>query len=209
MVLITERLGNSIGRPRNKRPSAAEPILTAIAAIGVFVWPFANRETPHAVTLLCLALAVLVEAAWAIHRYAPLAPRVREPLMARVRNGVRFGLRYAVFLGLVATALSVLRGGGDDFSLPAVLAAYLIGGVFTGIVVGLGRRLNQWPMGAMLLGVLGAFPAFLVISLLIPLMRADAPTLSGNERLGLSLAVSVLLGPIAGLILRGQWTDVK
>src|SRR5205823_926743 len=54
-VLITERLGNSFGRMTRGHTSAAEPVLVAIAAVGLFVWPFANRETPHAVTLLCLA----------------------------------------------------------------------------------------------------------------------------------------------------------
>lgn len=135
VVVITERLGNSIGRPSGNRPNVAEPILAAIAAIGLFLWPFANRETPHIVTLFCLALAVLVQAAWAIHRYTPLASRVREPLLARVRKAVRFGLSYAAFFGVVAIALSLWRGG-DGISLPAVLAAYLIGGVLTGIVVG-------------------------------------------------------------------------
>ena len=206
-VIITERLADSFGPRANRSP--AEPIALAVAAVGIFVWPVANRETPHSVTVLGLALAVLVQAAWAVRRYSPGSPRPGEPWLVRVRAAVRVGLAYAAFFGILAAVLTQFGGESSDrpLSLPVILAAYIIGGILTGVVAGSGRHLTRWPLGAMLIGVIGAIPAFLTILLLLPLLRADTMALSATTLLGLSCAVSALMGPAAGLILSAQWSD--
>lgn len=207
-VAITDRLANSIRADSERRVnSGAEALLVGIVAVGLFVWPFANRNTPHSVTLLTLWLAVLIQGAWAIRRFATLTARERGPLLFRVRQGIRFGMGYAALFSILAIALSALIGEPGRFSLLGVMAAYIIGGVLTGTVVGCGLYLVRWPLGAMLLGILGAIPVFEAILLLLPVIKPDVAVPSLGVRMALACVVALLIGPLAGLVVRAQLTD--
>jgi hypothetical protein len=207
-VLITERFAASLGT--TLRAGAEEAFVVAIVAVGVFVWPLANRGIPHSATVLALVLAVLVQAAWAIRRFPPTTASSPQPWRDRAKKGARVGLSYAAVFGVVVIVLFLL--GSDTaygpLALPVILSVYCVGGLLIGVIGGLARHLARWPLGAMLVGVTAALTAFGMLFLALPVIKPRDSALPVLAQLGLAGAAALLIGPVAGLIVRAQWSRV-
>ena len=91
----------------------------------------------------------------------------RRSVAADVRWGVGAGLWFAAAYSVLAAAIFAARGSaplaGAGLTLPGVVAAYFAGGAAGGALVGLGRPLLRWQVGAMLVGVLAAGPLALAL----------------------------------------------
>jgi hypothetical protein len=83
-------------------------------------------------------------------------------MAANLRWGLGWGLAYAILYSLVAIGLNLLSGGATaeayELSIWAIIGTYFATGIMGGILVGLLRPLLTSVWGAMLVGVMIAFP---------------------------------------------------
>ena len=82
---------------------------------------------------------------------------------------VRFGILMATGYTLVAIGIYLARGShpfeANEVTLPKLVGAYYLGGIMGGAVVGFLWPLLKWRIGATIVGILAAFPAWMGITL--------------------------------------------
>ena len=122
--------------------------------------------------------------------------RSRAEIAGDVRRGIQSSLCLAAFFLLIALVNAVRSKGQAaaqlglthwEVQLPLL---YIGGAVVAGAVIGLAKPLTRTLAGAMVLGVLVAFPLLLVVS------PIAVPKRSLLDRLVDSTLLAVLLGPI-------------
>ena len=186
-----------------------EPLGVFLAAFLLFAMPATLVPPPRGPAFIAAALGMLcVQAIWAVYRY-PTAVRARNGSRRRpfgdLKWGLGWGVGLAVFFSLYVAVLFVLdRIGTDNPSMGAqafllVIAAYLGGGLLGGVIAGLLRPASRWPLGAMAMGILIAFPAFWAIGIILPYIDpSDAPT-TLREQIDTGIGCALMIGPPAAL----------
>jgi len=89
-------------------------------------------------------------------------------LLLRLRKGIWFGFVIACFYSLYAVGLYLLRGTqpfeAHGITLGTTLAAYYVGGIVAGGIIGALLPLTRFRIGAMFIYSLAAFFVFLSIA---------------------------------------------
>lgn len=205
-IVLLSTLARSWGEATHP---AKEPIGVFLAAFVLFVLPAAFVPPPRGPAFVAGALGMLcVQAIWAVYRY-PTAVRVPNApprrLLMDLEWGLAWGTGLAVFFSVYVAVLFVLDGiGTNDPSMGArefllVIAAYFAGGLLGGLIAGLLRPASRWPLGAMAMGILVAFPVYWAIGLILPYIEpSDAPT-TLREQIGIGVGCALMIGPPAAL----------
>lgn len=133
--------------------------------------------------------------------------------MARRRVGrdLSWGAGWGLFAGMVfgifaATAIALQDGLGTELehvSVPVLLAMYPAIGVLGGLVVGFFRPAVKTRRGAMLVGILAAFPGEMA---LLSLFKGPVPAWDGFVWFG-AVGGAIILGSMGGYIWWGQLHD--
>jgi hypothetical protein len=132
-------------------------------------------------------------------------------MAGNIVDGIKIGLMFTVVFSVMAVVVFVISGGtvfDRSFStLGLVIAAYLVGGIASGALFGLLRPLARWAVGAAILGVVAAMPAYAAMRFAVdgftPWTADDTSTV---------LVLSSIIGGLGGLVLRhrlikrGLWT---
>lgn len=132
-------------------------------------------------------------------------------LVQSVVGGIKLGLMFAAAYTVIALGLFAITGGASlDRSaamLVRVIAVYAAGGIVSGAAFGLLRPLARWMIGAGVLGMLLAIPAYagmrFAVKGFVPWTAEDTSDV---------LVLSTLIGGIGGMLLRyrlikrGIWT---
>ena len=109
-------------------------------------------------------------------------------------SGLRWGLRFAGIYGTYAVLVELLAGEAAltaiGTTLPRLLAAYVAGGVVSGLVVGLLLPFGRTLWGASLIGAAAAIPALYAVG-----MAIRPPT----DWFGSLPVVAVLTGIVLGV----------
>jgi hypothetical protein len=195
---------------RGVDPGAGQEMIGIfLAACIAIAMPVAFQAPIPVRTMAAEALGILaIEATWAARCFPVFPPARPQSALRRARTGVLFGVLMAIGVSLIATvplaAALLLAGAAERAEVravaPLIYAAYLVGGVGAGLVVGLLRPLSRWPLGTMLLGVLGGICIYGAIGPVAELARP--PISSIPEMIGIALACGLLAGPPAALGLR-------
>ena len=186
-----------------------EPIGVFLAAFVLFILPAAFVPPPRGPGFVAGAIGTLcVQAIWAVYRYPTAVKAGNAPPRHPIRDlkwGLAWGLGLALVFSIYVGALFVLDGiGTDDPSMGAreflfVIAAYFVGGLFGGLMAGLLRPASRWPLGAMAMGILVAFPVYWAIGVILPYIDpSDAPA-TLREQIGIGVGCALMIGPPAAL----------
>jgi hypothetical protein len=186
-----------------------EPLGVFLAAFVLFALPATLVPPPRGPGFIAAAIGMLcIQAIWAVYRYPTAARTPNEPprrLLGDLRWGLAWGIGLAVFFSLYVAVLFFLdRIGTDNPAMQAqdfglVIAAYFAGGVFGGLIAGLLRPASRWPLGAMAMGILVAFPAYWAIGVILPYVDpSDGPT-TLREQIGIGVGCALMIGPPAAL----------
>jgi len=115
-------------------------------------------------------------------------------------TGVGFGLLVATCFSAWVTVVRLVSGTEPFDRLHttygAVIELYYAGGFSGGVFIGLLWSLRRWPLGSMLLGIIGVFPLYYGAALL-SLPRPDWFT---SDTLRMALLLACLVGSPVGLI---------
>jgi hypothetical protein len=129
------------------------------------------------------------------------ASRSLSVAVDNVRWGVRGGLFFGLAYSAIALVLYALRGResfeANGVTLGSLVAAYVLGALAAGIVVGLLRPLLRWQLGAMAVGVAAAVPACVGIGL------ARFGAFSGWS--GADMGTVVVMGVMFGMLFGNQY----
>jgi len=182
-------------------PSAQEPGIVMIGAVAVLA-----LVVPPVTTVRGLALgsgALAIQAFWALRRYPPLHDDF-EPVAGRIRSSLRFAIRMAIALTVLAVAIPAISSSGNHPGSQLLLEAAVgtvVGAVAAAALVGVLRPLSQWPLGTMLLGLLAGPLAF---GAMIPVLFVveGKPLMSLHAHIWISLFSGVLVGPAVALSMK-------
>ncbi|HEU5077078.1 MAG TPA: hypothetical protein VFU02_22965 [Polyangiaceae bacterium] len=205
LAAIARRLG-----PASDASYYEPGLLTFVCTIPVvtaFVMLPAGSGVDVLVTIPCALALWIGQAVWALLRYpAPQAPWAAErgTWPRNVLRGLAWGAAAAFIYSIIALLLFALgeaRGEAppaDYPSLPALVASYTAGFLAAGLLVGLLRPLARFPLGAMLLGALGALCVYGAVG--IPVLGFPLRPL----HFFVGLAAALFIGPAFGLGFRND-----
>jgi hypothetical protein len=210
-IVLLSTLARSWGEATHP---GTEPMGVFLAAVALFGFPPAILPPPRGPGFLAAALGSLcVQAIWAVYRYPTIARPPDTPprrLLGDLRWGLAWGIGLAVFFSIYVGVLFILdRIGTNDPSMETrgfqfVITAYFGGGIAGGLIAGLLRPASRWPLGAMAMGILVAFPVYWAVGLILPYIGpSDAPT-TLREQLGIGVVCALMVGPPAALSQRSS-----
>ena len=194
-----------------------EPLGVFLAAMAFFAFPAAFVPPPRGPAFVAGALGALcLQAVWAVYRYPvvvrpPEAPPRR--LFADLRWGFTWGIGLAVVFSAYVAVLLFLDALGTENPLFGtrplwfIGAAYFAGGMSGGVIAGLLRPASRWPLGAMAMGILVAFPAYWAVSLVVPYIDADEGLTTFREQLVAGFVCALMVGPPAALAYRSSFDE--
>jgi len=159
-------------------------------------------DPPRGPGFLCAGIAVLgAHGLWALGRWPDGVREVHGvPFLANVGKSLRVSLPLAIVLGVFVTVMQLLRRmiGYENHAvelnqIPVLAASYLVAAVAAGTVIGFLRTLTRWPLGLMLMGIVGAL---LVYGLVGFVLGAGGMIEAGGGVLaGVALAIAISAGP--------------
>jgi hypothetical protein len=208
-IILLSTLARSWGEATHP---GTEPLGVFLACVALFAFPAAFLPPPRGPGFLAATLGILcVQAIWAIYRY-PTVPRSTDApprrLLADLRWGLAWGIGLAIFFSAYVAVLFLLdRIGTDDPSMRGrdfqlVIAAYFGGGSLGGLIAGLLRPASRWPLGAMAMGILVAFPAYWAIGVILPYIDPSESPITLREQVGIGAGCALMIGPPAALAYR-------
>jgi hypothetical protein len=185
------------------RPTRLEAAGVCFAIFGLLLLPSPRGSG----AILSAGLAILVaQSAWAYLRYPDAFKSLRSAeRSARNRIGryAAWGAAYGIALTVIAAIVMGLAASSSQprpSDLPALdtlAMAYCGGGILAGALTGLLLPLARWPLGVMLLGILGATGGYTAVGIAV-----DGWSL---ETLGIGLSIGVFVGAAFGFLVRLQW----
>jgi hypothetical protein len=185
-----------------------EPLFVTFAAAAAFFVPVLLFAFPFTgETFAAIALGVLcVEGFWALHRY-PAEPEARlergESLMADVGEGVFVGMLiaagFSAFAAVIMVVVSLAEGTRAFVMLAWIAGSYFAGGITAGVIFGFLRPVTPFPLGLMLVGILGGMVIYGSVGIAIPYVDPESADMTLREQLMTALALGVLAGPPAAL----------
>lgn len=205
LAAIARRLGPA------KDATYYEPVIVTfvctIPVVAAFVMLPAGSGLDVLVAIPCALALWLGQAVWALLRYpTPQAPWAaqRGAWLGNAFRGLAWGATATVIYSIIALLLFALgeaRGKAPpaDFpSLSAIVVSYAAGFLTAGLLVGLLRPLARFPLGAMLLGALGALCVYGAVG--VPVL--GFPLRPAHFLVG--LAAALFIGPAFGLGFRND-----
>jgi hypothetical protein len=121
--------------------------------------------------------------------------------ISNVVDGVKLGLMFAAAFSVIASVVFILTGGSafdrSVATLTRVIAAYVAGGIISGALFGILRPLARWAIGAAMLGIIVAVPAYAGMRFAI-----NGFGLWTMEDTAAVLVLSSLIGGASGVMLR-------
>lgn len=188
-----------------------EPMFVTVAAAAAFFAPVLLFAFPFtAETMVAIALGMLcVEGFWALHRY-PAQPDARierrESLLRDVGDGVFVAMLmaagFSALAAVIVTVASLAEGVRAFIALGWIVGSYFAGGLAAGTIFGFLRPVTPFPLGVMLVGILGGMVVYGSVGIAIPFLDPDHADMTGREQLMSALALGVLVGPPAALSFR-------
>ena len=206
LAAMARRLG------RAKDASYYEPgivmFVCTIPIVAAFVMlPAGSGVDVLVVTTPCALALWIGQAVWALLRHpTPQAPWAAErgTWLGNAFRGLAWGAAAAVIYSMIALLLFALgeaRGEtppADFPSLSAIVVGYTAGFLAARLLVGILRPLARFPLGAMLLGALGALCVYGAVGVPVP----GFPLRPAHFFLG--LAAALIIGPACGLGFRND-----
>jgi len=177
VILAVAVIANRLGP--NERPNYFEPVAACMLLLLLILLP-APRGTA---VLFSASLAILAaQGTWAYLRYADTFDSLASaelPTLARMQRYSAWGLAYGVGLTVLAAlviAAASRSGQPRDPTMPtlrALTAAYLGGGLVAGALCGLLLPIARWPLGVILLGILGATSGYTAVGVAVDGFSAE------------------------------------
>jgi hypothetical protein len=190
-----------------------EPMVVYVVAAGLVVMPFAlyapwrSLAVPAAFGIGYLAAQCL----WAALRYPTRQAAGASSVTDNIFVGALFGVGMGVALSAIALIILSLayllssdRTGISVRLVARLMGGYLVGGLLAGLVVGALLRLTAWPLGTILVGILGGIIAYGALAPVVSwsyLAEGKGP-MSLAEQAGTAVACGLFVGPVAGLMMR-------
>ena len=193
-------------------PGSFEPIFVFMGAFAAFYMPPSFHPPISHATVFAGTLGFLAaEGIWAVRRY-PVERRDHVAIRDSVQEGVRTGLFMALGIAAIAAVILTVRAIAgyktQEFGLVTILllfAGYLLGGILAGATAGLLRPLVRWPLGTMLVGIIGGIIVYGAIAPAAQLSMGRAvQQISVREGIEIACACGLLVGPPAALGF-GHW----
>jgi len=205
---------------RSGKAGTGEMLGVMLGSFGLVVMPASFSPPISLREAAGLGMGVLaLEAIYVVGRFEPLTDRTYAPFGRRVRQAVLAGLGMAIGLSLLATIIVTLAvffsSGASDGAfgfLGLVVAAYVTGGIVAGLLVGSLRPLSRWPLGTMLLGILGGIIVYGAMAPVVSYMgiRDGRGAMTFMEQLGIAVACGVMVGPPTAFFMRyGVWAGAR
>lgn len=125
--------------------------------------------------------------------------RGTAPTLARdLKWGVGYGLAFAAAYSAIVLVQYLVTGPGvvesRHITLGPTIAAYFVGGVVGGALVGLLRPFTRWRVGATLIGIIACLPLAIAFVVVID----GSPSHWKEETIVGTLIAAVLIGAIVG-----------
>jgi len=125
----------------------------------------------------------------------------KTQLVGRLSWGLKWGLRFGIAFSMFAAVMFLFSPSkqldGHVPPLPQVVAVYMLGGLAAGFIVGALLPLVRWPVGAVAVGCIAAFPVGILVRVT---SEGFGPWLA--EDTFTSIAFAMLIGGPIGLIYR-------
>lgn len=158
---------------------------------------------------------------WAVYRYSEEYRKSgpgRPALIGSVLWGMACGAGLALVYSLIALVIAIISLAGDQslfakFAIFYIVAAYWVGGILGGGVVGLLRPIARWPLGTMLIGIPAAIAIYAAVGTAMVLMekaginvsRHDPGTFTLEDQMWMIFSIGAVAGPMGALYFRDQW----
>ena len=188
-----------------------EPMFVALAAAAAFFVPVVLFAFPFtAETFVAMALGMLcVEGFWALHRY-PAEPGARlersDSLLKDLGEGVFIAMLtaagFSALAAVIVVVASLAEGMRAFVALGWIVGSYFAGGITAGVIFGFLRPVTPFPLGAMLVGILGGMVIYGSVGIAISHFDPDYADMALREQWIMALALGVLAGPPAALSFR-------
>ena len=188
-----------------------EPMVVTLAACAAFFIPVLLFAFPFTgETFAAIALGVLcIQGFWALHRY-PAEPGARiersESLLSDLREGVFVAMLMAAGFSALAAVIMVVASLAEGMrafvALGWIAGSYFAGGIIAGLIFGFLRPVTSFPLGLMLVGILGGMVVYGSVGIAIPYVDPEYADMTLREQLMTALALGVLVGPPAALSFR-------
>lgn len=179
------------------------PVYAAVAFLAVALPVGIPQPSPSRVPgFICAGVSLLTaHSLWALGRWpGGVRDTYPVPIASSVGEALRVSVPFAIGLGVLVTVLQLLRrlSGYEDRAvqlseIPAIAASYIAAALLGGGVVGLLRTLTRWPLGLMLLGMVGAFLVYGVFGLVLAAVGSIEGSIESAAFMGFGMAV--IIGP--------------
>lgn len=213
-----------VGRTHRERSDfLTSPMgIWALSLLLLVLIPVAGPPGPRGRGFLTGFLGVFcVLGIWAVYQYAEEyqeSTEERPGLIDSVLWGMAWGAGLAFVYSLIALVIAIISLAGTQslfakFAIFYIVAAYWVGGIIGGGIVGLLRPIARWPLGTMLIGIPAAIAIYGAVGTAMILMensginisRHEPGTFTLEDHLWMLFSIGVVAGPMGALYFREQW----